>query len=520
MTAMASVLAEESIARSWRVHGAALALLVFITLASFFDSVADAVQVWWVYPTYSHCFLIIPISLWLIWEKRDALGRIRPAVELRALWAVPVVLLVWWMGELATINEVRQFAIVGLLQVAIVAMLGLRVYRQIWFSALYLFFLIPTGQYLIAPMQRFAAGFADISLNLIGIPHHTEGTLIELTNGTFEVAEACAGLRFLIATVALGVLFAYMMFRKWYKVVLFLGACIVVPLIGNGLRVVGIILLAHFTNNQYGIGADHLVYGWGFNVAILLVLFLLGSFFRDQIADPKIGSADTGPAETLPKMLAAFAAVAMLIVAGPALARWQQNRPVEPHVAGLLHPVNVQGWRTANVMDDWQPDYTGADAQLMVSLTPDEPVVTPAVDLYVVYYARAQAAHALTAHLNHLWNGDEWTVVSSQRAVVPVNWGSMDMQESIVTSPTGRRIVWSSYWINGRFTTNSFSVKLLQIPAALRGHEGQAVVAVSTAVEGTDDEARARLSSAMMALQDLPGRLDSVNRQNDSTGSN
>jgi len=38
----------------------------------------------------------------------------------------------------------------------------------------------------------------------------------------------------------------------------FLIGCLIVPLIGNGLRVVGIILLAHFTNNAYGAGADHI----------------------------------------------------------------------------------------------------------------------------------------------------------------------------------------------------------------------------------------------------------------------
>src|SRR6185295_233755 len=209
-----------TIAQSWRVHGIALALLISLILLQFRDQVATATEVWWSYETYSHCFLVIPISLYLVWEKREQLRQIRPAVEWRVLWAAPVLLFAWWMGELATINELRQFAIVGLIQMAIIAMLGVRVFKLIWFVVLYLIFLVPAGQYLIGPMQRFATLFVDACLNLIAMPHHTEGTLIELTNGRFEIAEACAGLRFLIATVALGVLFAYMMFRKWYKVVL------------------------------------------------------------------------------------------------------------------------------------------------------------------------------------------------------------------------------------------------------------------------------------------------------------
>ncbi len=94
-------------------------------------------------------------------------------------------------------------------------------------------------------MQRFATRFVDASLNLLGVPHYTEGTVIELTNGRFEIAEACAGLRFLIATVTLGMLFAYLMYQHIDKVVLFLLASVIIPLIGNGLRCVGIILLAH-----------------------------------------------------------------------------------------------------------------------------------------------------------------------------------------------------------------------------------------------------------------------------------
>ena len=234
MTSIEGTSPDKAVASSWRIHGAGLALLILLILIEFNSAVVNAVQVWWIYPTYSHCFLIIPISLWLVWEKREQLGQLQPVAEFRVLWAVPPLLLIWWMGELSTINEVRQFAVVGLIQVAIAAMLGLRIYRMIWFPALYLFFLVPTGEYLIGPMQRFAAQFTDVALNLIGVPHYREGTLFELTNGRYEIAAACAGLRFMIATVALGILFAHLMFRKWSKVIAFMAACIIVPLIGNG----------------------------------------------------------------------------------------------------------------------------------------------------------------------------------------------------------------------------------------------------------------------------------------------
>jgi len=159
------------------------------------------------------------------------------------------------------------------------------VVRMIWFPVFYLLALVPTGEYLIVPMQNFAAHFTDIGLNLLGVTFYRQGTLFELTSGRYEIAEACAGLRFLIATVTLGVLFAYMMFRKIYKIALFLLACVAVPLIGNGLRCIGIIMIAYLSGNEYGAGADHIVYGWGFNVAILVVLGAIGYRFRDEFSD-------------------------------------------------------------------------------------------------------------------------------------------------------------------------------------------------------------------------------------------
>ena len=279
---------EEGALRAWRTHLAGLAAVLILILIEFHHAVLAAVTVWVVSPTYSHCFLIIPIVAWLIWEKRQILREMSPKIELRALLMIVPLLIIWWFGQLLAVNEIIQYAIVGMMLTAIVALLGLGVARQIWFPLFFLLFLVPTGEYLTGPMQRFATRFVDICLNITGIPHYTEGTVIELTNGRFEIAEACAGLRFLIATVTLSVLFAYLMYQqRVYKVVLLLLASIVIPLIGNGLRCLGIILLAHFTSNKYGAGADHIIYGWGFNVAILFAVIFVGAMFRDAPARPQ-----------------------------------------------------------------------------------------------------------------------------------------------------------------------------------------------------------------------------------------
>jgi len=496
--------------RSWRIHGAALGALVLLILLAFRHDVAEMVVVWWIYPTYSHAFLIGPISLWLVWEKRARLRQIQPVAEPHALWALPVMLFVWWMGELSTINELKQFAIVGMMIVAIFAILGRQVFSVIWFPALYLFFMVPTGQYLIAPMQVFATKFTDVGLSILNIPHHTHGTFIDLSNGVFEVAEACAGLRFMIATVALGVIFAYISYHKWYKIALFMLSCVIIPLIGNGLRVLGIILLAHYTNNQFGAGADHVIYGWGFNVAILLVLFLVGSYFRDQIGDHTAREAALPRSDSLTRTLAVFATAVALIFSIPAYALWHESRSPAPDISALERPMTLSGWHQVRPIGDWAPDYAAMAARLTLSFARDGSSTAAPVDLYVGYYTDATTAHELTAHISHLWNPKTMLVLTSSLANARLQGKNLQMQELIITSPAARRVIWSVYWIDGQFTSNSLATKLLQVPAALSGHEGQAIVAVSTIVDTTDDDARRRLREALVALRDLPDRLSAA----------
>jgi exosortase A len=497
-------------AKAWFRHGAVLAILLLLTLAAFRSSVAAAVAVWWISPTYSHCFMIIPIAVWLIWEKRTVLATFSPSLTPQALIAMPVLTLVWWMGELAAINEVQQYAVVGMMQVLIVALLGINVVRAIWFPVFYLLFLVPTGEYLIVPMQHFATRFVDVSLNLLGIVHYTEGTTFELTSGRYEIAEACAGLRFLIATVTLGVLFAHMMFRKVHKVILFLIACVVVPLIGNGLRCVGIIVLAYSTSNEYGAGADHIVYGWGFNVAILLVLGAVGYRFRDEFSD----KADIRPsAPASPRKFAIVAGLAALLLsAGPAISWWHDNYFVPPDMAAIAGPFQPAHWNQGAASHTWHPDFSGADIQRMASIAPADGSTVP-VDLYLGYYARPRPGHSMTAHLNNFWQDQAWTLSDSGNVSAPFANGPVQFQEWLVNSRVERRMIWSSYWVNGRFTTSLFKVKLLQAAAALQGREGQAVIILSTPVDTTPEEARKRLSIALLELNQLPARLERTNRQ-------
>ena len=129
--------------------------------------------------------------------------------------------------------------------------------------------------------------FVDHGLRILHIPAYITGYTIEIPEGTFLIAEACAGLRFLIAAVAFGCLYALLMYRGWLRRAVFIAVSVVVPVIANGFRALGIITLGHLLGSAQAVEADHVLYGWVFFSIVILILIALGLPFRqDQPGAP------------------------------------------------------------------------------------------------------------------------------------------------------------------------------------------------------------------------------------------
>jgi len=272
-----------AVRRLWSV---AIAVLVVGTLAfgvAFFEEVKKGIQVWDESTAYNHCFLILPIVAYLIWERWRALYARAPEPTLWPFAAMVPVALVWLFADNARIMEGRQLAAMTLYELFVFAVLGARVWRVAAFALLYLYFLVPAGAFMTPYLQTFAARFAVKGVELLGIPIYSDGYNIEVPGAKFEVAEACAGLRFLIASVALGTLYGYTMYRSWKRRLAFIAVSIVVPIIANGFRVLGIVVLGWILGNAQAATADHLIYGWVFFSMVSLILILLGLPFRQAV---------------------------------------------------------------------------------------------------------------------------------------------------------------------------------------------------------------------------------------------
>jgi exosortase A len=269
--------------QSFRLAGPVLAVGLLLLGLMFHAEVAAAVRVWMDSTAYNHCFLVLPIVAYLLWDRRDRLASATPIPNpWFALAAIPVVM-VWLLAERLGIMEGRQLMVMTLVEIFFLTVLGWRLCYLLIGPLLYLYFLVPFGAFLTPALQGFTTSFIVHGLNILNIPNYSDGYTIEIPEGSFLVAEACAGLRFLIASVAFGCLYVMVMYRSPVRRAVFILVSIVVPIIANGFRALGIVVLGHILGSAEAGVADHLIYGWIFFSVVILLQIALGLPFRQDL---------------------------------------------------------------------------------------------------------------------------------------------------------------------------------------------------------------------------------------------
>ncbi len=108
-------------------------------------------------------------------------------------------------------------------------MLGWEMFKVLWVPVAYLWLMIPWPDRIYGrialPAQQMAAIFTEKFLAIIGTPVLRRGNVLELESGPLQVAEACSGLRLLLAFVALGVMMAFINRRSsWQRAVIIISS--------------------------------------------------------------------------------------------------------------------------------------------------------------------------------------------------------------------------------------------------------------------------------------------------------
>jgi len=381
-----------ALAPAWRAAAVRLGVAWALVLAAFAPDWLTMARQWWDISTYNHIILVPPIIAWMVWQRWSELRRLEPRCWWPGLLLVAGAAFLWLLGAISGLDLARQAGVVAMLGASVPLLLGVQVTAGLVFPLCYLAFLVPFGEELVEVLQTVTAKITIALTHLSGIPARIDGVFIDTPAGLFEVAEACSGVKFLIAMVAFGTLASCLCFLNLRRRLAMIAACIVVPILANGVRAWGTIYAAQIFGIEAAAGFDHIVYGWFFFAAVLALVIILAWRFFDRpldapMIDPARISADPrllalqGQGGRATVALAGFAAVLL------AAQLWAHtaDRLNAPTPARIDLPA-VAGWTRVDYHPAiwWEPRADGADHRLLGRY---QDAAGRTVDVFVAVYA-------------------------------------------------------------------------------------------------------------------------------------
>ncbi len=357
----------------WRQALVKLGLVWTALIVAFGSDWLAMFDQWWNSSTYNHVLLVPAIAGWLVWLRAPQLAGFEPKPWRWGLLFLAGAVFLWVLGTFAGFNLFRQAGAVAMLPASALLLLGPRVFAALLFPFAYMAFLVPFGDELVPALQSITAVITIWLVHATGVTAAINGVFIDTPAGLFEVAEACSGVKFLIAMVALGALVGNVCFKSWPRRIGFIALCLVAPILANGLRAWGTIFAAQYVGIERAAGIDHLIYGWiFFALVIAAVMAMSWRFFDRAIDDPMIDAAAIEASPLLGRLdkagLPEWGALAgtLLLIAGGigwAAAAAALSAPLP---ARIQLP-EVPGWQRVDYAPQapWQPLAGGADHRLL-----------------------------------------------------------------------------------------------------------------------------------------------------------
>ena len=239
--------------KGWSSLGAAVyiktAIIGALIWFLFRDEIDRVVYRWFTNSSWSHGFLIPAFSLYFLNQYKEHILRIGAKPSYLGLLFLLCCLVFYPLNiVLFKVGYARPLVVVASLGGVVLFMGGWRIARYCWLPVLYLVFAVPLPDRLYRqftdPMRSFAAQTAGVILELVPeLYADVSGVVINVTyrgrplEPPLDVAEACSGMRLLMAFLALGVAMAYLHYRPAWQRLILLCSTIPIAILCNIVRV-------------------------------------------------------------------------------------------------------------------------------------------------------------------------------------------------------------------------------------------------------------------------------------------
>jgi exosortase D (VPLPA-CTERM-specific) len=466
----------EWLRREWSVRitsfwGLGLLAAVLLGIA-YADSLAYLIEQWTENDNYSHGFFVPLIVGLLIWWRREHVVATGIAPSWWGLALVTGGLVLFIVGELATLYILLYLSLWLMLVGLLIAAIGPRACWELAFPLGYLLTMFPLPQMLeqnlSASLQLASSALGVGCLQVIGVTAFRDGNVIDLGPIQLQVVEACSGLRYLFPLTSLALLCGYLFQDRLWKKILLVGSAIPLAIVLNGMRIGLIGGLVEWQGQSAAEGFIHAFEGWvmfvlsfGILIGEMWLLTRVGRTSDRMVLS--VGAVFSRPVDRQQQVSVRSPAlfICLLIVVGTTLLSFQlqeREETVPPRHSFLDFPMEIAGWRgTSMSMERQYVDVLRFDDYLLADY--QGPMPGP-VNLYVAYYRsqkKGQSAHSPKTCLP----GGGWEMSSMTETAIETGDAGHALRANRVVIQKGEARQVVLYWFKQRerLLTNEYMVK-------------------------------------------------------------
>ncbi|MDD2736008.1 MAG: exosortase/archaeosortase family protein [Desulfuromonadaceae bacterium] len=250
-------------------------LMIAAFAAVYYPVLSGLVKAWNGSDDYSHGFLILPLSAYILWQNRSTLA----AQPVEGSWfGLPLALFALFLlllGKLGAILTLPPISMILFIWSVVIFLFGFKIFRVCSFPLIFLFFMIPVPEQIFAaltnPLQFIVTKITVSLASMMGVIIYREGNVIHLSDMTFQVVQACSGLRSIMTMLTLGAILGYFTLRSPFLRLILVAAGVPIAIAVNIFRVFTMVIAYNYFKFNLTEGTPHTVLG--------LLVFALGFVF-------------------------------------------------------------------------------------------------------------------------------------------------------------------------------------------------------------------------------------------------
>jgi len=255
----------------------------------------------WTTEAGAHGPIVLAAGLWLIVRQwPDALRVARPGHLGLTLGLLLPALLLYVFGHVVGVLGIEAFAVLAALLAVLYGLVGMAALRLLWFPLLYLMFLVPPPDTVVAAVtQPLKLAISHVSAELLGwlgYPVVNTGVILQVAQYQLLVATACAGLNSIISVSAIGLLYVYLLHGSNGRyAALLVAAVLPVAIFANFVRILILILITYHFGDAAAQGYLHSSAG-----ILTFAMTVLGLFAVDALLAPVRRRLERGKRQATP----------------------------------------------------------------------------------------------------------------------------------------------------------------------------------------------------------------------------